>query len=124
MLTTIIALLTPLTVSVEGIDTSQGGQFYVTVQTEEQFRRPAQVAGAVVDPTEATMTFEFDVPAGTYAVSVWHDEEGNGVFDRKSDGWPDDGWGMSGPGGYQFNDAKIEVGSSALSITIDMTYPE
>lgn len=124
MLATVIALLTPLTVVVDGIDADQGGTFYVTVQTEEQFRREAQVAGSMEAPTGSTMTFDFDVPAGTYAISVWHDEEGNGVFDRKSDGWPDDGWGMSGPGGYSFDEAKVVIGGAARTITIDMNYPE
>ena len=124
MLATTIALLTPLTVVVDGIEPEQGGQFYVTVQTEAQFRREEQVAGTIETPTGKSMTFEFDVPAGAYVVSVWHDEEGNGVFDRKSDGWPDDGWGMSGPGGYTFDEAKIVMGASPRTITINMNYPE
>ena len=122
--TTAIALLTPLTVVVDGIDADQGGNFYVTVQTEEQFRREAQVAGSMDAPTGKTMTFEFDVPAGAYVVSVWHDDEGNGIFDRKSDGWPDDGWGISGPGGYTFDEAKIVIGASPRTIKVEMTYPE
>ncbi len=121
---TALALLTPLTVVVDGIDSDAGGSLYVTVQTEEQFRREAQVTGAQEAATAETMTFEFEVPAGAYVVSVWHDEEDNGVFDRKSDGWPDDGWGMSGDGGYSFDDGKVVIGESPRTVAIDVIYPE
>ena len=47
---------------------------------------------AITDPEKGTMRLEYDVPTGTYAVSVWHDEDDNGEFDRNERGMPLDGW--------------------------------
>ena len=48
--------------------------------------------------------------AGTYAVSLYHDENGNGHFDRTLLGMPEEGYGVS-------NDAPTTMGLPAFSTT-------
>jgi uncharacterized protein (DUF2141 family) len=47
-------------------------------------------------PSGAVATCAFrDVPPGTYAVSVFHDENGNGKLDKNFVGVPSEGYGVS-----------------------------
>lgn len=88
-----IAGAAPLTVTVTDIE-ARGGKFYIGVQTEAQFMKDGGVAGEILEaPDAGEKSFTFDLPEGTYAVSVWHDFNGNGVFDTAEDGRPMDGWG-------------------------------
>ncbi len=54
-----------------------------------------------------------DVPAGTYAISILHDENNNGKMDTKAFGIPKEGYGASNDakatfGPPSFEDAKFE----------------
>ena len=69
-----------------------------------------------------------NVPAGTYAVSVFHDENGNGKLDTNIVGAPTEGYGVtnnitypSGP--PKFDESKFDVADGATaSMRIDMKY--
>jgi uncharacterized protein (DUF2141 family) len=68
-----------------------------------------------------------DLPAGNYAVAVFHDENGNGKLDANLLGMPTEGYGFSndahgnfGPPG--FADAKIALDGSNRTITIHLDY--
>ncbi|NNU17273.1 DUF2141 domain-containing protein [Parvularcula sp. ZS-1/3] len=123
MFATAMLLLAPLTVIVDGVE-SDAGTFYVSVQTEETYMQPTGTAGSRTDAQPGTMTFEYDVPAGSYAVSVWHDDNGNDVFDRQANGFPEDGWALSGNGGWQYSDVEIIVPADGTTVRLEMTYPE
>lgn len=122
MLTTLL-MLAPLTVIVEDVR-STDGDLYVTVQTESEFMQERGTAGSIEEPEKGSMTLEYDVAPGEYAVSVWHDENDNAVFDREDNGWPLDGWAMSGQAAPEFSKAKIVVPESGLTLRVQMTYPE
>jgi len=72
----------------------------------------------------ATVTFT-DLPKGEYAVSVYHDENGNGAMDKNMFGIPSEDYaasnnakGMMGPPKYA--DAKFSVSSnSKINITLN-----
>ena len=67
------AAAAPLTVDLEGVRTGNG-TLYVSVQTREQFMQQDGTAGTVLyRPQAGAHRFAFEVPAGDYAVSVWHD---------------------------------------------------
>lgn len=72
----------------------------------------------------ATVTFT-DIPKGTYAVSVYHDENKNDVMDRDSFGIPSEDYGTSnGATGFmgppKFEDAKFNlINNSKINITIN-----
>lgn len=67
-----------------------------------------------------------DVPAGTYAISVLHDENNNGKMDTKAFGIPKEGYGASNDakatfGPPSFADAKFEH-KQETQIRIKMRY--
>jgi len=68
-----------------------------------------------------------DVPYGTYAVAVLHDENSNGVMDRNLFKVPTEGYGASNnPAGsmerLDFDDAKFALAQKSLVIHVYMQY--
>lgn len=68
-----------------------------------------------------------NVPYGTYAVSVMHDENGNGKMDKGFLGIPKEGFGTSNNpklrmGPPSFSDSKIDLNDRKLLLTINMKY--
>lgn len=60
---------------------------------------------ATIDGAEATCAFD-DVPAGTYAVAVVHDENANGRLDKNLFGVPTEGYGVSNNRTYALSAPK------------------
>ena len=77
-----------------------------------------------IKDNSATVTFTA-IPKGTYAVSIYHDENKNDVMDRNSFGIPSEAYGTSnGATGFmgppKFEDAKFNlVNNSKINITIN-----
>ena len=118
------AAAAPLTVTIDGVE-DRGGTFYVSVQTEADYMKPTGTDGTMTDaPGAGTVTYTYDVPPGDYAVTVWHDDDGNGRFDYGPDGMPADGWALSGMAatGPSFDAAKVTVGDGGARVTVSMTY--
>jgi uncharacterized protein (DUF2141 family) len=72
------------------------------------------------------LVFE-NLPPGRYALAVYHDENGNGEFDRNWIGLPAEGLGFSNGawinlGPPSFDDAAIEVGDKEEVITVSLRY--
>ena len=115
----------PFTVVVDGVE-ARGGTLYVSVQTEAEYMQPTGTEGGMVaDPAAGTLIQKYEVEPGDYAVTVWHDDDGDGEFSRASTGMPLDGWALSGDvgGGVpSFEDAKVTVGAGGASTTVRMTY--
>jgi len=70
-----------------------------------------------------------DVPHGTYAVSILHDENGNGKMDKTFIGIPKEGFGVSnnpeiGFGPPSFKDARFELTGKEVELTVAMNYLE
>ncbi len=77
---------------------------------------PLLDGAASVDGTETVLTFENVKPA-VYAVSLYHDENNNGSFDRSLIGLPQEPYGFSnnisvGLSPPNFEDARITVHKS------------
>lgn len=117
-----------LNVSIEGVQAGSGSVL-VALQTEEQFLAKDGSYAAVL-PADGAMlsaTFE-DVTAGTYAVAVVHDQDGNGDF-TVGDAGPAEGWGLSGAmgpmtGAPDFDSHMVEVtDASAADASVTLTYP-
>jgi uncharacterized protein (DUF2141 family) len=75
---------------------------------------------------QATLEFP-DLPYGTYAVSVLHDENSNNKMDTNFIGIPKEGFGASNnPKGRMgppiFDDAKFDLNSTSKSIEINIKY--
>jgi len=76
--------------------------------------------------TTEKVIFE-NVPYGTYAVSVFHDENNNGKLDKNFIGIPKEGVGVSnnpkiGMGGPKYEPCKFLLEVRQLDLTIAMKY--
>ncbi len=74
---------------------------------------------------KGTLAFSFDVPAGTYSVSVMHDKNKNGKLDTNFMGIPTEPYGISMDGRNMFGpptyeDAKFKVTNKDVSLTIEI----
>ena len=68
-----------------------------------------------------------DVPAGRYAVAVYHDENANGDLDTNVLGSPTEGFGFANDasaffGPPDFDAAAVAVGSAPISVAVHLTY--
>ena len=117
----------PLTITVKEVRVAEG-PLYLMVQTRDQFMGPQATVTRIVPvdaPGDETVTVE--LPAGTYALMVWHDLDNDHEFDRTERGMPLDGWAMSidGPmtGPPSFEGAKFDVGADGAEVAVLMHYP-
>ena len=68
-----------------------------------------------------------DLPPGEYALTMYHDENGNGTFDRSFIGFPEEGFGFSRDAKPVFekpiyDSVVVTVGEDDMSITMTMQY--
>jgi uncharacterized protein (DUF2141 family) len=87
---------------------------------------PATTESAAESPTAARVTFE-DLALGTYAVSVWHDENEDNQLNTGSFGIPTEGFGFSQNPVIQtsapdFSEAAVVVVSPDSATQIDLIY--
>jgi uncharacterized protein (DUF2141 family) len=116
-----------VTVRIEGVQ-ARHGVLYVALQSRDQFMQSAMTSGAVrADPKAGTVTLKLSgVPAGDYALSVLHDEDGDHQMKFDDNNRPMEGWAMAHfSGGHKptFDEAKITVSASGTVVTARMTYP-
>jgi len=79
-----------------------------------------------VRETHARCDF-LDIPPGTYALAVIHDENMNGELDTKRRGIPKEGYGFSNDatalfGAPKFSAASFQYDGRNLELTIDLQY--
>jgi uncharacterized protein (DUF2141 family) len=96
-----------ITVEVLGLHNTKGQVFLALFRSEDGFPdSPAKASAgkkvAIKDKQRVSVVFE-NVPPGPFAVSVFHDENGNSKMDRGALGIPKEGWGAS-------RDAKANFG--------------
>jgi uncharacterized protein (DUF2141 family) len=120
-----------LTVRVSGIRSSAGKVRVEVFNSSKGF--PKDEASALksiwIDASQAqqgviTTTFK-DLPSGDYAVLTFHDENGNGVFDRNAFGKPKEGFAISNnPSGHppSFNASKFALTASEQSVSLTLHY--
>jgi uncharacterized protein (DUF2141 family) len=80
-------------------------------------------SNTVTSTEDATFLFE-DIPAGTYAISVFHDLDDDGKLATNFIGFPKEPYGFSGGHGKygppDFEKASFVVGEEALSIEVEL----
>jgi uncharacterized protein (DUF2141 family) len=81
-------------------------------------------ASIKITGNKAVITFE-NIPAGTYALSVFHDSENTGKLRTNAFGIPRDGYGFSnnasgtfGPPSFEKAAFKVNAGNNAVSIDL------
>jgi uncharacterized protein (DUF2141 family) len=85
----------PVRVELSGL--RAGGTLYVQLQTRAQYMGADRAAGQVVRaPAAGALSVDLgEVPPGQYALTVWHDDNGNSRFDvDPRTGRPADGIAM------------------------------
>lgn len=95
-----------ITIEIEGIKNEKGSVILYLYRGENGFPTDPKNAlkKAVIPARTSPCTFSFsDIPAGTYAVSLFHDENNNGTLDTNFLGIPREGVGIS-------NNAKGHLG--------------
>ena len=119
-----------LTVVIEQIRSERGSVHVGVWSDAEGFgkhdRRVAGTSAAVEGPSQ-TIVIEGLAP-GTYALAAYHDENGNGKFDRTWIGLPDEGLGFSNGawitilGAPSFDSAAIELRRPSTRAVIALRY--
>lgn len=109
-------------VTIEGLRNTKG-KVYVTLQNNaEMFKANAKyykVIAIEIGKGESNYTFE-DIPTGTYAVTILHDEDSNKKLTTNFVGMPKEGFGFSnnakgkmGKPSFEAASFKVEVGKTA-----------
>ena len=116
----------PLTVDLSGVE-ERGGKLYISVQTKDQYQKKEGLGEVIAAPAAGQHSFSFDVPEGRYAVSIWHDDNSNDVFDFGGpDSLPLDGWAMHNGAKLRaaptFDLVSIEVTAAGATVTEKMIY--
>lgn len=116
-------------VKVTGLKPLKGDLYIALHQRAEYFQvSDSALMKRIVKVEKETETLIFDkVPAGRYAVAVYHDENLNGKLDASPVGIPREGYGFSNnpkvPGRPKFDQAAFDF-SRNDTIEIKMIYPK
>ncbi|MFN0024482.1 MAG: DUF2141 domain-containing protein [Parvularculaceae bacterium] len=123
------ALAADVTVSVKGVRAANG-PLYISLQTRDEFMKDDGSYGEIIkspSPGVVSVTLP-NVAPGQYAVSVWHDIDGDGVFDAAANGSPLDGWAMIDAASLRaapaFDQVSFKIEKSSVSVDVDMIYAE
>ena len=113
-----------LTVTVDGINNNDGKIVVGLFNAPEAFPRGKVFNGQITPAIKGAVTVIFkDVAAGRYAISAYHDVNGNGRLDANMMGIPSEPYGFSRDalgqmGPPKFEDAAFTVDKSPVSLTI------
>jgi len=125
MLTVPVAQAARVTVTVEGILSTDGAIMVGLFDSPASFpSKFLKGQSAVAQTPSVTLIFE-DVEPGRYAVSAFHDRNGNGKLDTGAFGIPKEPYGFSRDaralmGPPVFDDAAVEVPAEGLSLHIHL----
>jgi uncharacterized protein (DUF2141 family) len=119
-----------ITVRITGLRSADGNLSVALFNVKKGFPgkyeravRKAQISAA---GSQHVVVFD-DVPYGTYAVAVQHDENANGKLDANFLGMPKEGVGTSNNpkskfGPPSFDDASFVLDKKAMELTINLRY--
>jgi len=119
-----------LTVIISDLRSNAGNVSVALFNQEKGFpKSPEKTSGIIYTPVKekkSVAVFQ-NLPAGEYAVSVFHDENNNRKMDSNFLGIPKEGVGASNNakghfGPPKYKDAKFIFSGTAQSITIKMVY--
>jgi uncharacterized protein (DUF2141 family) len=112
-----------IVVSVENLS-SEEGKVYFALFNEDNFLKKAPIQGEVSEIKEGVAQITFsEVPSGNYAVTAYHDKNGNQQMDFESNGIPKENYGVSNNqmnlyGPPLWEDAKFEFDGSDKALQL------
>ncbi|MCA0396859.1 MAG: DUF2141 domain-containing protein [Bacteroidetes bacterium] len=114
----------------KGLENKKGKLYIGWFQRDEDFTKPDKAVFSKIVPitgsTAATLDVPFDnIPDGTYAVSVFLDENDNGKLDANGFGIPKEDYGFSNnvrplTRAANFNESKFVVKGKGAPIVIEV----
>ena len=116
-----------LTVEIHGLESDEGSVAVALFDSAASFdQRTDAVASQTVVPTDGSATWSVaDLPAGIYAVAVYHDLNDNGELDRTTLGPPAEPYGFSndarrifGPPGFDTAAIELPPGRHTIRIRV------
>lgn len=119
-----------ITISISNLRNSDGLLGVALFRTEHGFPEKSEKAFALTGirlENERQEIILRDIPYGTYAVSVLHDENANMEMDKNWLGIPREGFGASNNpkismGPPEFDESNFVLDASDISLIIDMKY--
>jgi uncharacterized protein (DUF2141 family) len=122
------ALAGDLTVTVKGVKNAAGSVLGAVYDEAGFMQQPkAKAVGKAKAQAGAVVLVFHGVPAGRYAVAVFHDANGDGQLNRNGLGVPTEGYGFSndaqGAGGPpKFGQAAFSFDGGAKALSVDLDY--
>ena len=118
-----------ISVTIQGVHSAQGSVFVGLYATPSKFLNGTQNdAMRRVPASTGPITVVFDnLPAGTYAVGAYHDENGNEHLDTNFLGLPEEGYALSNgvravTSKPTFQQAAFTVGNQGAAIALHIRY--
>jgi uncharacterized protein (DUF2141 family) len=114
-----------LTIEIKGLASANGKVLISLYDKADGWMRLGLKTGGVVAQKDG-VTYEFkDLPMGEYALSIHHDENGNGKFDTNPVGMPIEPYGFSNDamgnfGPPTFEQAKFKLDQDKKTITLNL----
>lgn len=116
-----------LTVNVSGAVNEKGAIGVALHNTAKTFPEGESFRRQIISADTKPLTVYFkNLPAGTYAISLMHDENENGILDRNFVGMPTEYYGFSNNargkmGPPTFKQAMFEITDDNVMVAIDLT---
>ena len=117
-----------LTVSVGAIKTSDGQIMLRLVGSEEQLADAgSSIASLILTPSSEGVSFSLhNLPAGTYGIQLFHDENSNSELDANMIGIPKEPWAFSNNAAGRFGppkweDIRFEINADDTAVTQDIS---
>jgi uncharacterized protein (DUF2141 family) len=114
-----------LTVEIKGLASANGKVLIALYDKADGWMKQGlKTAGAPAQKDSVTYEFK-DLPMGDYALSIHHDENGNGKFDTNLVGMPVEPYGFSNDamgnfGPPTFEQAKFKLDSDKKTVTLSL----
>ncbi|QJW91058.1 DUF2141 domain-containing protein [Spirosoma taeanense] len=117
---------TSLTIDVQNVRSRQGSVYVALFRPGKDFPQGRPIEGKKLSIGGKSVQTTFTVEPGSYAVAVYHDENGNGKMDKRVFGIPKEPYGfsnnfrptMSAP---KFSDCQFSVGDAGKAISIKLS---
>lgn len=114
-----------LKVEFKNVNAKNKGEVHIALyNSKETFLTPNFFKSSIVEVKEGSFTVQFkDIPFGTYAVSAYHDINGNQQMDFNENGMPIEDYAMSGTpnqmGPPNWEEVKFEFEKDAQTINVN-----
>ena len=112
-------------VNVTNLSSNDGKVFIAVFDSESKFLKKGMLSKSTkIEKQSCSVTFK-DVLKGIYAISIYHDENNNGVMDKNFMGIPKEDYGCSNNakgfmGPPKWDDAKFELNNNTLTHNIKL----